>query len=521
MIKTLPIVLLLVFVCSHPVLAQELEFTEVEKKWIKEHPVVYHGYDSTWHPFEFYSEKDSSYYGIIGDYIQIVEEKTGIHIKPIPSISWSDVINKIKNREIDLATGIIPSEERKQYLSFTEPYLSYPLVIVTRKDFDFIGGLEDLQDRKITIPLDYTTTERIKLDFPKHNIIETEGIQQAIESVSYGNSDAFVGNLAVVSYYINKHGYTNLKIASPTHYENINISFGIRKDWPELVSISNKIFSQISQEKHNEIKNHWIKVRYEYGVDIKRIIKIAAIVTGIILLIIIIIIRWNRNLKKEISKRIQIEKQLEESLLTLEKRNLEKSVMLKEVHHRVKNNLQVVNSLLKLQSKKTENKETIEMFNEARNRIISIALLHEKMYGTDNLDEVDVQEYMPLLVKDLVKNYAVDKQIEYDFKIAPIKLKMRTLVPLGLIINEMITNSLKHGFKDRVDGKISVFIKLITGNQYELIIGDDGWGINDESDSTGIGMSLIKTFTKQLRGSLEKLDQPGTFFKLTFEKIDL
>lgn len=521
MIKIFPIVLLLVFIFSHSIHAQEIEFTEAEKQWITEHPVVYHGYDSTWHPFEFYSEKDSLYYGIIGDYIEIVEDITGIDIKPVPSINWLDVVAKMKKGEIDLATGIIPSEDRKQYLNFTKPYLSYPLVIVTRKDYDFIGGLEDLQSKKITVPKGYSTSDRIKLDYPKINVIKTDGIQRAIESVSYGNSEAFVGNLAVVSYYINKNGYTNLKIAAPTQYENINISFGIRKDWPELVSISNKIFSQISQEKHNEIKNHWIKVRYEYGVDVKQIIKTAGIVTGIILLIIIIIIRWNRNLKKEISKRIQIEKQLENSLLKLEKRNLEKSVMIKEVHHRVKNNLQVVNSLLKLQSKKTENKETIAMFNEARNRIISIALLHEKMYGTDNLHLVDVQEYISLLVKDLVKNYAVDKQIEIHIKIEPIKLKMRTLVPLGLIINEVITNSLKHGFKDRVDGQISVFIKPIKGNQYELIIGDDGWGINDESDSTGIGKNLIKTFTKQLRGSLEKLDQPGTFYKLIFEKIDL
>jgi two-component sensor histidine kinase/ABC-type amino acid transport substrate-binding protein len=521
MIKTFSIVLLLVFVFSHSILAQELEFTEVEKKWIKEHPIIYHGYDSTWHPFEFYSENDSLYYGIIGDYIKIVEERTGIEIKPIPSISWSEVIKKIKTQDLDLATGIIPSEDRKQYLSFTEPYLSYPLVIVTRKDFDFIGGLQDLQDRKISIPRDYTTTERIKLDFPTHNIIETEGIQQAIENVSYGNSDAFVGNLAVVSYYINKYGFTNLKIAAPTHYENINISFGIRKDWPELVSISNKIFSQISQEKHNEIKNHWIKVRYEYGVDVKQIIKTAGVVAGLILLIIIIIIRWNRNLKKEITKRIQIEKQLEESLLTLEKRNLEKKAMLREIHHRVKNNLQVVNSLLKLQSKKTENKEIIAMFNETRNRVISIALLHEKMYGADNIHQVDVQEYISLLVKDLVKNYAIDKQIDINIQIEPIKLMMRTLVPLGLIINEMITNSLKHGFKNRKYGEISVFIKPVNGNQYELIFGDNGWGINGESNSKGIGMSLIKTFTKQLRGSLEKLNTPGTVFKLIFENIDL
>lgn len=521
MIKTFHIVLLVVFFSFPIATAQEIEFTEAEKQWIKEHPVVYHGYDSSWHPFEFYNEKDNVYYGIIGDYISIVEEKTGIEIKPIPSINWREVIKKIKNNDIDLATGIIPSEDREQYLNFTEPYLSYPLVIVTRKDFDFIGGMEDLQGRKITVPLDYTTTERLKLDYPKFNIIETDGIQQAIESVSYGISDAFVGNLAVVSYYINKQGYTNLKVAAPTQYDNINISFGVRKDWPELVSISNKIFSQISQEKHNEIKNHWIKVRYEYGVNVKKIITIAAVATGIVLLIIIIILRWNRNLKEEISKRVQIEKQLEDSLLILEKRNEEKKAMLKEIHHRVKNNLQVVNSLLKVQSRKLKNKDTIDMFNQTRNRIVSIALLHEKMYKSDDIHQINVQEYISLLVEDLVNTYAVDKQIKLHIDIAPITLMMRTLVPLGLIINEMITNSLKHGFKNCEEGEITVSITHVKGVTYKLIIGDNGIGMKETTDSGGIGINLIKVFTKQLKGTLEKLNKPGTVYKLIFEKIDL
>ena len=131
MIKNLLIVFLGLFTLIGSVNAQEIEFTEAENKWINEHPIIYHGYDATWHPFEFYDEKDSTYTGIIGDYIKIVEDKTGVDFRPIPNITWEETIKKLETGEVDLATGITANERRKGFLNFTKPYMSFPLVIVT------------------------------------------------------------------------------------------------------------------------------------------------------------------------------------------------------------------------------------------------------------------------------------------------------------------------------------------------------------------------------------------------------
>jgi len=501
--------------------AQEVEFTAVEKEWIKEHPIIYHGYDATWHPFEFYNEKDSTYSGIIGDYIKIVENKTGIDLRPIPNITWEETIKKLETGEVDLATGITANERRKRFLNFTKPYMSFPLVIVTRKDYDFIGGLNDLIGKEVALPVGFYTSEMISRDFPNIKINHKNDVKEALESVSFGDTDAFVGNLAVVSYYINKEGFTNIKIAAPTKYRNSDLSFGVRKDWPELVSIVDKVFESIPLEKHNAIKTDWIQVRYEYGVNVRKIVYITGVLLLIVLLVIAIILLWNRSLQREIVKRNIIEKKLENSLLELEKKNEEKRAMLKEIHHRVKNNLQVVNSLLKFQSRKLESEEAITMFKETRNRVVSMALLHEKMYRSDDIHHINVQEYISLLVEDLVKSYAVDKKIKLDIKIDSVDLMMRTLVPLGLIINEMITNSLKHGFKNRDEGVISVYIKHVEGVHYEMIIGDDGAGIKKVKKSTGIGVKLIDVFTRQLNGTLKQLEQPGAVFKLTFDRIDV
>jgi len=204
----------------------------------------------------------------------------------------------------------------------------------------------------------------------------------------------------------------------------------------------------------------------------------------------------------------------------LARKNKEKTAMLKEIHHRVKNNLQVVNSLLRLQSREFEDEHAISMFKEAQDRVLSMALLHEKMYRSDDLKHIDVREHINLLVEDLIKSYAVGKIIDLDVNIEELDIGIQTLVPLGLIINEMISNALKYAFKGKNEGVITINIMLLKKDSFEMIIGDDGIGLKGEEESKGIGTKLIQIFTQQLNGTLERLEQPGTVFKLVFERID-
>ena len=206
--------------------------------------------------------------------------------------------------------------------------------------------------------------------------------------------------------------------------------------------------------------------------------------------------------------------------LVLAEKNQEKTAMLKEIHHRVKNNLQVVNSLLKLQSREIEDEKVIGMFKEAQNRVLSMALLHEKMYRSDDLQHIDIQDHIFLLVEDLIKSYEVEKLVESEVDISVIDIGIRTLIPLGLIINEIITNALKHAFSEENSAKIIVRLKKMEGDIYELIIGDNGIGKDDSQKSTGLGEKLIQIFTKQLKGTFERLEVPGTMYKLSFYKID-
>jgi len=244
-----------------------------------------------------------------------------------------------------------------------------------------------------------------------------------------------------------------------------------------------------------------------------RIVIILISIALVLALVLSAAINKGNKRKKTIYKLLQ--KQKEEITI----KNDEKTAMLQEIHHRVKNNLQIVNSLLKFQSREIEDKNVLQIFEKAQKRVVSMALLHEKMYNSDDLKHVDVEEYISLLISDLIETYSVGKKIKQNIQVDNVHFEMRTLVPLGLIINEIITNSFKHAFIDTLEGEIKIDIKQLENGSYEMLIGDDGIG-SINSKYSGIGNKLIHIFVKQLNGTITLLKQSGTVYKIVFEEID-
>jgi two-component sensor histidine kinase len=207
--------------------------------------------------------------------------------------------------------------------------------------------------------------------------------------------------------------------------------------------------------------------------------------------------------------------ELKSSLLSVE----EKEVMMKEIHHRVKNNLQIIKSLLKLQSRHTNDSETLEMFQESENRIMSMALIHEKLYQTENFAGINVRDYVDELIENLVDAYELEIHIEFEITIEIEQLPIDTLTPFGLLLNEIISNSFKHGFKGKKRGTISINAVKLNETDIKLTIKDDGVGFvlpKTEAVSKTLGVQLIHILTDQLEGSLEQKNQNGSFYTITF-----
>ncbi|MBK9420002.1 MAG: sensor histidine kinase [Flavobacteriales bacterium] len=206
-------------------------------------------------------------------------------------------------------------------------------------------------------------------------------------------------------------------------------------------------------------------------------------------------------------------RELRETMLSKE----EKEVMLKEIHHRVKNNLQIVRSLIRFQTDKVEDPRTLELFNECVNRVGAMALVHEQTYLSKDLANIDVTSYLNCLVRDLVSAYNIRLKLHMDVDIQVKTLGVDTLTPLGLLINEVISNSFKHAFNGRDEGTIIVHLSGTEQGGLYLRLGDDGIGLPDRKHwekPKSLGMELIKTLAGQLDATLELEPGPGTVFEL-------
>lgn len=200
----------------------------------------------------------------------------------------------------------------------------------------------------------------------------------------------------------------------------------------------------------------------------------------------------------------------------------EKETLLKEIHHRVKNNLQIVSSMLNLQSRHIEDKEALQAITDSRNRVRSIALIHQNLYKKNSLNSILISPYIRNLCQSLFHSYKVDeKRIKLTTDIAPLDLDVDTGIPLGLIINELITNSVKYAFPN--DKKGEIFVSLLEKDNYlELIVKDDGIGLDKEIDVTNIksfGYSLIGSLAKKIKASIDVNGENGMYTRLEIRKF--
>ncbi len=201
----------------------------------------------------------------------------------------------------------------------------------------------------------------------------------------------------------------------------------------------------------------------------------------------------------------------------------EKEILLKEIHHRVKNNLQIISSLLHLQSKKVSDDVSHLMFMESMNRIRTMSLLHAKLYESDDLAKIDFGEYLSTLTSFLFQSYGVNSEVvAYEIDVGDIHLSIDTGIPCGLIANELISNALKYAFPEGRKGKISLFLKETADSEYELRISDDGVGLPEGIDigaKDTLGMQLIGSLTDHLDGTVEIDRSGGTAFVIRFKDL--
>ena len=253
------------------------------------------------------------------------------------------------------------------------------------------------------------------------------------------------------------------------------------------------------------------------------VISTSLIIVAILLSGLAIMYYWRYKSTKVIKEELEI---TNEELYATRIGKEEKEVLLQEIHHRVKNNMQIISSLIRLQSNQIEDKKTQDLFKETQLRINSMALVHEQLYRTKNFETLELSGYLSALIEHLISSYQGNKNILNKVDVSFSKASIDSIIPIGLIVNEIVSNSLKHAFNDRETGMITVqFTENDSEDGYLLELSDDGIGDPEnkngtiDEDTDTLGMELIQSLTEQLDGTLKLEKSQGYQYVISLPKI--
>jgi PAS domain S-box-containing protein len=229
--------------------------------------------------------------------------------------------------------------------------------------------------------------------------------------------------------------------------------------------------------------------------------------------------RFNAELERRVEEHTA---ELTESAAQLRSSLREREVLLQETHHRVKNNLQIVASLLSLQSADIRDPQLVAHFQESQGRIRSMALIHEKLYQSESLARVDLAEYMHSLVGNLFRTYVANDNVSLDVRLDPAPVSIDTAVPMGLLLNELVTNALKYAFPEGRRGCLLVALEAKPDGELVLRVEDDGVGMAPDfqfEHSKTLGLRLVRMLAKQLRAEVAFRSESGhTEFEIRFQE---
>ncbi|MGB0430025.1 MAG: tetratricopeptide repeat-containing sensor histidine kinase [Bacteroidia bacterium] len=231
----------------------------------------------------------------------------------------------------------------------------------------------------------------------------------------------------------------------------------------------------------------------------------------LLLLLLAVFLKRQVNLRKKANNTLAGQKE------TIEAQNEERELLLKEIHHRIKNNLQVISSLLELQAKKVSDAES-EVFKEGQSRVRAMALIHEELYQNNDLAEVDFKAYSAKLSRQIQSLFPGKEKVTISIEGPMIKLDIDTAIPLGLILNELVTNSFKYGLDEK--GQLSIVFKEIDKGNYSVSVSDNGQGLAEDFDykkSKSLGLRLVHRLTKQLYGKVEYSYNENSTFEISFK----
>ena len=316
--------------------------------------------------------------GIVIEYLELIEKRTGIEFKhEVTDQPFAEFLESMKQRQgPDMTAVIVPTPAREQYLSFSEPYIYSPYVIFMREQDKPILDISGLAGKTLAVPRGFVVQEQLGRDYPEIRLALFDSDEKALKAVTTGQADAYIGNLTTASHIIHERGFTTLKVAAAGPFGDQVLAMGIRKDWPELTSIIDKSLASITEEEKTAIRNKYLAIKFEEGINKAVLLKWVLIAGGAASGIVLIFVFWNRQLSREISRRMQTELALRQAKYEAETANQAKSIFLANMSHELRTPLNAIlgfsRMLAREQNTTAKQHEKLNIINRSGQHLLSM-----------------------------------------------------------------------------------------------------------------------------------------------------
>jgi signal transduction histidine kinase/ABC-type amino acid transport substrate-binding protein/DNA-binding response OmpR family regulator/ABC-type nitrate/sulfonate/bicarbonate transport system substrate-binding protein len=532
--------------------SQNTILTAQEKQWIENHPIIRVASCNSWAPLEFI-DHNGDYQGISNDYLRLISRNFGINFVYKKIIEWPQGIEMVKRREIDMLTAVSETKERKNYLSFTRPYLTLPSAIFTLDYISYIHKPENLSHKKVGVIAGYAIESYLKENYPEIQLIKMDNVSYALEQLQFKSIYAYVGSIFVTSHYLKQAGYNNIKISGYLDYK-YKVAMATRKDWPMLSGILQKGLDSIKKNEQNVIYKSWIPVNYEETVNYAHLWKIL-LGCGVVFILILI---WNRRLKKEVNERKRAEQEAKDAQLSMidaiedlkeEKEKAEaadkaKTAFLANISHEIRTPMNAIIGFIDVVMERNdivnESRKHLEIAKSSATSLLSLIneILDLSKAESGKLSITNNAFYLNNVIQDVIDimaDKAQRKEIKIIDDIAPD-------VPVCVLgdayrLRQILINLVDNAIKFTLKGSVTITAR--NSDQAEFIlfsVEDTGIGIDNEQlgtmfdpfvqldDSTkrnyggtGLGTTIVKHLVELMGGTItvQSEIEKGTQFYFT------